>query len=45
MAAVGFLVGNISAGRHVTERNGDALGRQAEMGSSKGAGETPEEEF
>lgn len=47
--AVGFPVENVSAGRLVTQRNGDALGSQAEMGSRKRARETlglhPEEEF
>lgn len=32
VAAVGFLVETVSAGRHVTQRNGDTLGRQAELG-------------
>lgn len=41
VVAVGFLVGTVNAGRHLTQRNGDALEGQTEMGVRKRAGETP----
>lgn len=41
MAAVGFLAENVNAGQRVTQRDGDALEGQAEMGSRKRARETP----
>lgn len=33
MVAVGFLIENVSASWHMTQRDGDALGGKAEMGT------------